>query len=281
MNCAWNSLLGVLPPRLKQRVDMLGKNDLEELRLRRGQQIELVRRKESIFLSEIAMDEDIRYVINIASKYSPWSAATTAYGFLTAAGGHRIGICGECVVKDGKVAGIQNVSSVCIRVARAFYGIAQDAPMHGSLLVLGPPGAGKTTLLRELIRMRSLAGSHVVVVDERGELFPENTVFQPGVRTDILSGCSKAQGVDMALRTMGPTCIAVDEITAGEDCQALMSAAWCGVELLATAHAADTQDLLRRRIYQPLWNCGLFTQAMVLGLDKTWHLERMGVCTSS
>lgn len=281
MNCAWNSFLGVLPPRLKQRVDMLGKAELEELRLRKGQPIELVVGRKSMLIPEIATDDDIRHVVNIASNYSPWSASSISYGYLTIAGGHRIGICGQCVIKEGKVAGIKSASSICIRVARAFHGIAKNAPSKGSLLILGPPGAGKTTLLRELIRVRSVAGSHVVVVDERGELFPDETIFRPGARTDVLCGCSKAQGVDMALRTMGPTCIAVDEITAQEDCCALMSAAWCGVELLASAHAANTLDLSRREIYKPLWNCGLFTQALVLGFDKTWHLERMGACTSS
>ena len=83
----------------------------------------------------------------------------------------------------------------------------------------------------------------------------------------------------MALRTMGPQCIAVDEITALEDCQALMSAGWCGVALLATAHAANFEDLRHRKVYQPLWNSGLFTKSIVLSRDKSWRVERMELCT--
>jgi stage III sporulation protein AA len=70
----------------------------------------------------------------------------------------------------------------------------------------------------------------------------------------------------------------VDEITAQEDCQALMQAAWCGVRLLATAHAADKKDLFRRSIYKPLAECGLFDTLIVLNRDKSWKVERMCQC---
>ena len=83
----------------------------------------------------------------------------------------------------------------------------------------------------------------------------------------------------MALRTMGPKCIAVDEITAAEDCQSLISAGWCGVELLATAHAASCEDLKKRPVYRPLAESGLFEQAIILSRDKSWRMERMELCT--
>ena len=81
----------------------------------------------------------------------------------------------------------------------------------------------------------------------------------------------------MALRTLSPACIAVDEITSQEDCQALLSVGWCGVELLATAHAKDAKDLLRRKIYQPLADSGLFDTLLILQPDKSWRMERMRV----
>jgi len=275
MKCAWEAFLSVVPARLRKEVDRLGKEHLEELRLRLGQPVELRICGKSTILSVITTTEDLHYTVNTASRYSPWSAATSSQGYLTAAGGHRIGICGECVVQGGQVTGIRSVRSLCIRVARSFTGIGKGAPMQHSLLILGPPGAGKTTLLRDIIRTRSDSGTAVSVVDERGELFPPGDIFEPGKRTDILTGCSKIQGIEMALRTMGPGCIAVDEITAEQDCKALLQAAWCGVDLLATAHAADCEDLRRRRVYTPLAESGLFTQALVLRRDKSWRMERM------
>ncbi len=277
MKCAWDALLSVLPARLRQQVDNLGRDTMQELRLRVGQPVELILSGQSRMLGVQALEEDITFIVNAASQYSPWAAATSAKGYITAAGGHRIGVAGECVVQGGQVTGIRRATSLCIRVARSFPNIGDKAPKTGSLLILGPPGAGKTTLLRELIRCRSEAGRAVAVVDERGELFPLGGIFSSGARTDVLTGCSKATGVDMALRTLSPACIAVDEITAQEDCQALLSAGWCGVELLATAHAKDGKDLLRRKIYQPLADSGLFDTLLILQPDKSWRMERMRV----
>lgn len=279
MKCAWTELLAVIPPRLRCEVDNLGKEHLEELHLRIGQPVELILNGQSHLLKTDAGADDIQFTVNTASRYSPWSAASISQGYISAPGGHRIGLCGDCVVQAGAVTGIRRATSICIRVAREFEGIGHRAPMKGSLLILGPPGAGKTTLLRDIIRLRSNGGTTVAVVDERGELFPQCNIFETGLRTDILTGCSKAHGVEMALRTMGPKCIAVDEITAAEDCQALMSAGWCGVDVLATAHAADCSDLHSRKVYRSLAESGLFEQAIILSRDKTWRMERMGRCT--
>ena len=74
---------------------------------------------------------------------------------------------------------------------------------------------------------------------------------------------------------MGPETIAVDEITSDKDCIALTEAGWCGVRLLATAHAASVADLRGKTVYKKLLDTGLFTNAVVLRKDKTWNLERL------
>ena len=274
MKCEWDKLLAILPPHLRSQVEQEG---LQEIRLRPGKQAQLVTSSGERFLKTQVTTNDLHIVINSASKYSPWAASGIAQGYITAPGGHRIGICGEVVMKDGSVTGIRNPTSLCVRVARQISGIADGLKIgRGNLLIAGPPGSGKTTLLRELIRKISDQGRGCVgVVDERGELFPVDSGFVQGQRTDVLTGCGKKEGIDMLLKTMGPACIAVDEITSESDCKALGQAVWCGVQLLATVHAESKRDLLERPVYRSLVDCGHFDRLIVLGRDKSRIEERM------
>ena len=66
-------------------------------------------------------------------------------------------------------------------------------------------------------------------------------------------------------------------MTSREDCQALHRAAWCGVRLVATAHADSVRDLGRRAVYRPLAEAGLFTKAAVLDCRQRWHLEEVSL----
>ena len=278
MICAWQEFLKLLPSDLRQQVDKPGYKELQELRLRVGYKPELVLRDRSLWLDKKTDKLEVRFIINAVSQYSPWAATSMASGFITAPGGHRIGFCGDVVTQNGVITGIREVSSLCLRIARSFPGISGDG-LNGSVLIIGKPGSGKTTLLRDLIRQRSEKGSgSICVVDERCELFPTaqgKHCFDPGPRTDILSACSKASGVLMLLRTMGPQSIAVDEITAEEDCEALLNAGWCGVNLLATAHAVDRNDLLHRPVYRSIITNHLFDTLVIMQQDKSWRAERM------
>lgn len=273
MMCAWKELLAILPPRLRFDVDKQGREALQELRLRINAPPELVLTGKASWLSGNVTQDELNFIVNTASRYSPWAASTTAQGYLTAPGGHRIGICGEVVFKDGNVTGMRQIRYLCIRVARDFQDILNNSEhFDGSVLILGAPGWGKTTLLRCLTR-KVAEKEAVSVVDERGELFPQG--FLRGQRMDILSGCPKPVGIEMMLRTMGPACIAVDEITAEADCQALVQAANCGVRLLATAHASSSRDFCQRSVYRELVRQKIFNTLLILHKDKSYHVERM------
>lgn len=279
MDASWQAFLEVLPIWMRGDVDRLGGEELRQLRLRLGERPALELGNRVWRLDRVTEQRDLDFCVNAASNYSPWSVDSAREGFLTIPGGHRLGICGQTVVKNGCVTGFRRVSSLCLRVARDLKNVApKDCASLGSVLILGAPGWGKTTLLRDLCR--NLSGSSAVaVVDSRRELFPEG--FDSGGGLDVLSGCDKEIGMEMVLRTMAPDYIAIDEITAQADAQALLRAAGCGVKLLATAHASSLGDLRQRPCYRPLLQTGLFQTVLLLGKDKSYRRERMDVWSTN
>ena len=279
MDCQWTALLNVLPLWLREGVNNARPEGLQEIRLRVGMMPDLVFQDKHIRMQRAVAKEDLEFCINTASRYSPWASQTVSKGFLTVSGGHRIGICGTVAMQNGRSLSIRDVSSLCIRVSRQLQGIGKEAAaIPGNILILGRPGSGKTTLLRDIIRCKSNRGSTVCVVDERQELFPcvgGTSCFECGQNTDILSGCPKAEGIEMAIRVMNPHVIAVDEVTAKQDCDALINAGWCGISLLATAHASSVKDYFERPIYKPLVESRLFDTLLILQMDKSWRAERV------
>ncbi len=278
MMCQWDSLVGILPIWMRQDVDKLGKTDMQELRLRVNKPPRLICKNRTLQLQRNVTTDDLKVCINAASRYSPWSSATSAKGYITCPGGHRVGICGEAIIANDTCTGMNNISSVCIRVSRDFKGIADKlTDISGGVLIIGRPGCGKTTLLRDFVRLKS-KDQCVCVVDERQEIFPragDSICFETGQNTDVLSGVPKLQGIEMALRSMSPQIIAVDEITSAADCKGILQAGWCGVEITATAHASGRDELLKRQLYRPIVKSGLFHWLVILQPDKTYRLERM------
>lgn len=266
MKCMKAELLAILPQSIRGGVDP---EEVLEVRLRLDRPAALVTMSGLRTLEGCVTEADLKFTINAASRYSPWNAATMKDGYLTASGGHRIGVCG-----DGAGEGLRSVTSLCIRVARDVPDAARGVPGEESLLILGPPGSGKTTLLRDLIR-RIGETAPVAVVDERRELFPEG--FRRGKQVDVLTGVDKSRGIDMVLRSMGPRWIAMDEVTQQRDCEALRRACWCGVKLLATAHAISVRDLASRPVYLPLARSGLFRRAVVMDECRRWRLEEVAL----
>ena len=286
MNVCWKELLALLPPAVRCEImtrEKEWKDELLEVRLALGRPPRLVLKSGEVLLEGLTVGPaELSFCVNHVSGFSAYAASAAAQGYLTARGGHRVGLCGQAVAQNGEVTGLRELSSLCIRVARDIRGIAGRllpwAEM-GSVLLIGPPGSGKTTLLRDLVRRISDDRCESIsVVDERGEIFPMaagTPEFYPGKRTDILTGAPKARGMEQVLRAMGPQWIAVDEITSLADCRAMEQCGYSGVRFLATAHAAEVQDLTQRPVYRSLTEAGIFRSVAVLRPDRTYRIERL------
>lgn len=279
--------VGCLPPRLQNTALHLSESRqelCEELRLRAGQPPHSQIGGEEEELAPLPVQaEELREIVSRAARYSVHSyGEALAQGYLPLEGGHRLGICGTAIVKDGQMAGIRTISSLNLRIARQHFGVSdailprirKDGRVR-SALILSPPGFGKTTLLRDLIRQLSRSGVRVAVADERGELaaMREGTAqFDVGPLTDILDGCPKSQGTIILLKTMSPAVVALDEITSPADVEAIAYAGHCGVSILATAHAMDWEDLKKRPLYRELLRLSVFDIAVCI--TKTEHIRK-------
>ncbi len=257
---------------------------LEEIRLRNGREIMAgCGGREYVLGGERVRSQDLEDILEAATGQAVYAAQEMLKnGFLTIAGGHRLGICGTAVYKHGELFTLKDISSIDIRIARKLHGIADACVSFlwthpRSTLIIGAPGRGKTTLLRDMIRQCSdRFGWRIGVADERMELaaclsgVPQ---FDLGGHTDVLSGAEKEQAIDILVRTMNPQWIALDEITAAADIEAILRASYCGVRFLATAHAASISELKQRPLYQRLLASGVFENLMVIDADRKIQMQ--------
>ena len=257
---------------------------IEEIRLRNGQFPSYLRNEREKRLLNIRTNSTaLQEVIDLASGHSVYAVQQMLKnGFITIRGGHRVGVCGYGVYKSGELFSLRDVSSVNIRIARELRGIADSAVNFlwthpRSTLILAPPGRGKTTLLRDLIRQLSDRFFwRISVADERMEIaacVDATPQLALGASTDVLSGVRKAQAIEMLLRTMNPQWIALDEITAEEDVEAICRASYCGVRFLATAHASSVSEMHERPIYRKLIASRVFSNVILIDSLRNLQME--------
>lgn len=265
-----------------------------EIRIRAGRPIVIHTGEENYVCGlRTASQEEIVQCIQRFSEYSLYShEKELTEGFFTLRGGHRASFTGTAVFKNGKRESIRDFSSVCLRIAREHKGIAQPlfritnafADMRG-LLILGPPLSAKTTILRDYSRLLA-CNSKVAIIDERGEIaavhggIPENDV---GLNSDILTGFSKADGIEHAIRLLSPNYIVCDEI--GRDYCELFNCSGRGIIPILTAHCKSPEEIpyneaVSGLIHEKIVNYIVFVYgAPKIGTIKgVWKTDNEGSC---
>ena len=242
------------PDRLTDAVMRCGAVSIEEIRLHKDRYATVTSCGRSlqtyVSLDGAEMDEILKRLCN-GSLYA--YGESIRRGFISLKDGIRVGVCGSAAVENGAIIGVSDVTGLILRIPHAIPVSVLPvlerfcaAEGGGGILVYAPPGVGKTTLLRTVAAQLASPsyGYRTVVVDTRGELC--YTLDGRDMSLDILSGYPKEIGIEIAVRSLGAQVIVCDELGSLEDAHAVLTAAGCGVPLIASAHACRIEELLLR-----------------------------------
>ncbi|MDQ5983677.1 MAG: hypothetical protein RUMPE_00701 [Eubacteriales bacterium SKADARSKE-1] len=287
------SVLNNLSDELKQQI--------QEIRLRAFKPVILHFKNESYFLSKngellqevgqdaiVATQSDITNSLNKMCSYSIYSYQNELKnGYITLKGGHRVGVCGTAVFNNDTFTNIKDISSINIRIARNVNCVQTEVIKNlidkfSGILIVGEPASGKTTFLRDIAKKLSIGFfkdmKKVVVIDERGEFSgTSNGIAQNDMGfCDILNDYPKPIGIMQALRTLSPEIIICDEIGGDSDIKAIESGINSGVKFIASMHAGNIYELLRRPPAKRVLNTGAFDKVVMLkGKNAPGEIERI------
>lgn len=284
-------ILSYFPNRIKNLLQgyLLEMENLTEIRLRINQPIILKNpQTEKIVQTKIIYEEISEILQKLCDNSIYAYQSEIASGFITIKGGHRVGIAGSIVIKNGQIININHVSSMNFRIARQIENCSKDIfniivnsknEEIKNTLIASIPGAGKTTLVRDLIKKIStgdfvsdgsfFCGQDLSIIDERGELaaiYRGVPQYDIGIRTDVLNNVSKPEGIKMAVRSLAPKVIVADEIGNKNDSDAIQYAICSGVKGIFTAHANNIEELRKNREIGELLKLNLFD--IIIFLDE-------------
>ena len=298
----YDDICKILPKEIGDVVNKYLNDDvIQEIRIKVGKPIILNLSYGEKILEYKTKVEDLKFMMAKISNYSLYAfEEEIKQGYITLKGGHRIGLAGECVISNGEVRTIKNISSLNIRISREVVGssdkvmklITNNNRVYNTLIV-SPPKCGKTTILRDIAKNISngfsrinLKGKKVAIIDERSEIagcyngIPQMNV---GIRSDVLDNCLKTNGIIMAIRSLSPEVIICDEIGTMNEVEALSMAFNSGVNMILTVHGIDLDDVSRRKSLKELINDNILERIVVLSskngpgtLEKVYKIQEGG-----
>ena len=155
-------ILSYFPETIQQKIKENWLEDMEEIRIRVNRPIVLKNSKTETMISAIVLPKTILQILQKICDNSIYSYQNQiCQGFITLKGGHRVGIAGNAVMKEGQVINLNYINSLNFRIARQVLDCSNEAlsyilniPHHSifNTLLVSPPGRGKTTILRDAIR---------------------------------------------------------------------------------------------------------------------------------
>ena len=260
------------------------KDNIEEIRLRINQKLTIKNENGLECLEHKVTKNEIEETFeNICEKSIYSYIKQISEGFITVKGGNRVGITGTCVIENGQVKNINDISSLNFRIARQIkdvsdpllkYVIDIENKTIFNTMIVSPPGGGKTTILRDMARLLSsgYAGKYkkISVIDERKEL---SSGFDIGINTDVISSYKKAKGIELAVRTLSPELIVCDEIGNSDEVEAIKFGFSSGTSFILSIHLKSINDLMRNQIAIQLISTREFSHIVFLhGIDEGFDI---------
>ena len=140
-------------------------------------------------------------------------------------------------------------------------------------LIISPPGSGKTTFLRDYVFQlyQHNIAKNILIADERNEIcsvIDGEIALNLGGFCDVYTNCSKSFAFKNGIRSMCPDIIVTDEIDLQKDLPSIIEAVNCGVNVVATIHAANINQLTRKFGFDELINKKFFSRYVVLSNDE-------------
>ena len=256
--------------------------DINEIRMRLNERLIISIKNKKYYLK----DEHNNYIVTsktMLENFITRASENSLYafndniinGFITLKNGIRVGISGNVVSENNIVKTIKDFQSVNIRIPHAIkncslpaYDFLVKENNVFNTLIISSPGSGKTTFLRDFIYQLAQHGvsSNVLVADERNEIcnLIYNDTHSLSGFCDVYTNCTKQFAFKNGIRSMKPDIIVTDELDLDKDLDCLIDAMNSGVNVVATIHALDINQLRRKHNFEHVLTSKYFSRFVVL-----------------
>ena len=118
-----NNISMLILEAIKQNPNTKIEENAIEIRIRNNRPILIKLRELDIIIQYIITETEMLYILEKLCENSIYAYKNQiCQGYITIPGGHRVGITGTCVIENGNIINIKNISSLNFRIARQIKG---------------------------------------------------------------------------------------------------------------------------------------------------------------